>query len=569
MKLPFFVKHNFRVFIFCLPLLFSFLCAISLSSSEDNGKCLDLYFDLDNGELRLREVVFVLSSAPESTFLKGGYRIEMRSQDKKLLFQTYFRDPGIVYYDLLNTTTSELSGGIVSKAQKLFRVRIPYLLEAEDLYIFDPAGDERFRAVLDQTIAQMLRSPHSPQWEVDTLMYNGDPSNRIDIVFLGDGYTIDDTALYTDDVQAFLNFMFGSFSPYDEYSTYFNVYKVKVISEESGSDHPEWDPPVYRNTALGTYYGCEGIDRLICADDESVYAAAQSVPWYDEIGVLVNDPTYGGSGGDYLVTYNGNWGEYVFVHELGHSFAYLADEYLYGDYPGSVPNCNCDSNSVNPGWQSWIDISSPGVGTFLGCSYNNLYRPTYDACMMMSLQTTFCVVCREQTIRSIYELVRGYDEFSPLTDTLTLETSSPQTFELTPLIPNSHFLEISWFVNDELKSSDNPFDFISSVADSFTVKGTVYDSTPMVLDDPLSLLADSKEWQVTVIPGSYICGDPNQDSTVNIVDVVFIINYIFKGGPEPVPLASGDVNLDQEVNVVDVVYLIGYLFKGGPEPCHL
>ena len=179
------------------------------------------------------------------------------------------------------------------------------------------------------------------------------------------------------------------------------------------------------------------------------------------------------------------------------------------------------------------------------------------------------MVCREQTIRSIYELVRGYDGFSPPTETLTLETLSPQAFELTPLIPNSHILGIDWFVNDEFESSDNPFNFMSAVAGSLEVKGTVYDSTHMVLDDPFSLLVDSKAWQVTVIPGSYICGDANEDTLVNLTDIVFMINYLFRGGPEPVPLASGDVNLDQEVNVSDVVYLINYVFKSGPEPCHL
>jgi len=422
---------------------------------------------------------------------------------------------------------------------------------------------------LKQIITQIRKTPLYTEWDVDTLIYNGDPSNRIDLVFLGDGYTVDETALYSNNVQTYSNFMFNSISPYNEYSSYFNVYKIKVISQESGSDHPEWDPPVYRNTALGSYYGCEGIDRLICADDDSVYAAAQSIPWYDEIVVLVNDPTYGGSGGDYFISYNGFWGPYVFMHELGHSFANLADEYLYGDFPGTVSGCNCDPNSVNPGWQSWIDIGSPGVGTFLGCSFNNLYRPTYDHCMMMSLQEIFCVVCHEQTIRSIYELVRAYDDVFPSTDTLSLETLSPQLFEIIPLTPNTHSLKVKWFVNDQLKSSENPFNFTSSSAGSFIVKGIVYDSTEMVLDDPLNLLVDSKEWQVTVIPGDYLCGDANQNDTVNVSDVVFIINYLFKGGPEPVPYASGDVNLDQEVTVSDVIYLINYLFKGGFKPCNL
>jgi hypothetical protein len=534
-----------------------FSCLISgavLYSSENKSSSFDLYFNLDNGELRLKEAVLVPTSTTQSTFLQNGYKIELHSQEGKLLFQTYFRNPGIVYYDLLDTLTLNLSGGAIIKDQKLFKIRIPYLPEIKELDIIDQEGSSIFNTELSLVLSQVRKTSLYPAWEVDTIMYNGEPSNRIDIVFLGDGYTINDIALYASDVQDYVNFMFNSVTPYKEYSTYFNVYKVTVISQESGSDHPEVNPPVYRNTALGTYYGCAGIDRLICADDESVYAAAQSVPWYDEIAVLVNDPTYGGSGGGYLTSYNGYWGPYVYMHELGHSFALLADEYLYGSYPGSVSSCNCDESYSHPGWQSWIDMGSPGVGTYLGCSYNNLYRPTYDACMMRSLQINYCVVCREQTIKSIYERVAGYDSYSPSTDVLNIDTLMVVPFELATLVPNTHSLKLKWFVNNQLKSSDNPFDFSSSTAGYFIIKGTVFDSTAMVLDDPQNLLVDSKEWQVTV--GSFVCGDPNRDNLITVSDVVFLIDYLFKEGSEPYPLASADVNLDQKVTVSDVVYLI-------------
>jgi hypothetical protein len=64
----------------------------------------------------------------------------------------------------------------------------------------------------------------------------------------------------------------------------------------------------------------------------------------------------------------------------------------------------------------------------------------------------------------------------------------------------------------------------------------------------------------------FVCGDTNGDKQINIADVVYIINYIFKYGPAPVPAEVADVNYDGNVNVGDAVYLIGYIFKGGPEP---
>lgn len=65
----------------------------------------------------------------------------------------------------------------------------------------------------------------------------------------------------------------------------------------------------------------------------------------------------------------------------------------------------------------------------------------------------------------------------------------------------------------------------------------------------------------------YTCGDANADDIVNISDAVYIITYIFGGGPEPMPYLAGDVNCDEIVNISDAVYLIAYIFGGGPEPC--
>jgi hypothetical protein len=64
----------------------------------------------------------------------------------------------------------------------------------------------------------------------------------------------------------------------------------------------------------------------------------------------------------------------------------------------------------------------------------------------------------------------------------------------------------------------------------------------------------------------YITGDANGDGLINASDVVYLINYLFIGGPAPNPLGAGDINCDGLVNASDVVYLINYLFIGGPPP---
>jgi hypothetical protein len=62
-------------------------------------------------------------------------------------------------------------------------------------------------------------------------------------------------------------------------------------------------------------------------------------------------------------------------------------------------------------------------------------------------------------------------------------------------------------------------------------------------------------------------GDANADAVISSADVVYLINYLFIGGPEPMPLEAGDPNCDGAVSSADVVYLINYLFIGGPPPC--
>ena len=77
-------------------------------------------------------------------------------------------------------------------------------------------------------------------------------------------------------------------------------------------------------------------------------------------------------------------------------------------------------------------------------------------------------------------------------------------------------------------------------------------------------LSDSARVHINVI--AYVRGDANRDGKVTVADVVYLVSYLFKGGPAPVPLGAGDANHDGKITVADCVYLINYLFKGGPPP---
>ena len=92
----------------------------------------------------------------------------------------------------------------------------------------------------------------------------------------------------------------------------------------------------------------------------------------------------------------------------------------------------------------------------------------------------------------------------------------------------------------------------------FTV--AVFDSQDPIKSDTVSL-------SITITSPPYVCGDANSTGSVNISDAVFLIAYIFSGGPAPNPLISGDADCSGNVNISDAVYLINHIFGGGPAPC--
>ena len=166
---------------------------------------------------------------------------------------------------------------------------------------------------------------------VQELHVSGAPSHKVDLVILGDGYTAAQADKFAADAQRLTDTLF-TYSPFKERAGDFNVWGINPPAVESGVNRPS--NGTFRHSPSGTTYDAFRSERYILAfDNLGMRRILQHVP-YEFIVILGNSETYGGGGiyGLYsTVAADSDWSEYVFVHELGHHFAALADEYYTSD----------------------------------------------------------------------------------------------------------------------------------------------------------------------------------------------------------------------------------------------
>ncbi|MEZ4387089.1 MAG: M64 family metallopeptidase [Candidatus Krumholzibacteriia bacterium] len=227
---------------------------------------------------------------------------------------------------------------------------------------------EIFRVRLDPDAVTIRREPLDADVTVVVGHEGGDPHRCVDVVILGEGYTRDDADRFAADVRHFTGVMLGH-EPYRSLADRFNIRGVLKVSQDRGCDEPTRG--VFARTPLGCTFNSLGSERyLLTEDNRAVRDLAAHVP-YDALYVMVNTDRYGG-GGIYnafnTFTSANQWSDYVFLHEFGHHFAGLADEYYtsqiaYGDfYPRDheprEPNI---TRLADPARCKWGDLVTPGT----------------------------------------------------------------------------------------------------------------------------------------------------------------------------------------------------------------
>ena len=284
---------------------------------------------------------------------------------------------------------------------------------------------ELYETVIDPS-SYFIRKENPIKVATTKIYDGGDPHTSVDLAFIAEGYTANEMGKFRDDVKKMADYLFAE-APFSDYKNKFNIWAVETISQESGTDIPGEN--IYVNTALNSSFYTFDLARYLTTQDiKAVNDFAAAVP-HDNIIVLINSNRYGGGGvyNYYSGTTTGNQlSPKVFIHEFGHGFAGLADEYYSSSvtydefYPLNVepwePNITTRVNFESK-WKKMItsDIPQPTpseekfnnvTGLFEGGGYSakGIYRSEMDCRMKSNGSKGYCAVCRT----AVKEMIEFY-----------------------------------------------------------------------------------------------------------------------------------------------------------------
>jgi hypothetical protein len=267
-------------------------------------------------------------------------------------------------------TTKPALEGVKRVFQRSVRVPWPKrpVVAAVDVRDRENRFHQLFSRLIDPADYHIIRETvNAGDWVYEALK-SADPQGAVDLAFVAEGYTAGDRDKFKVDVDRAMGWLY-SYEPYRHLKGAFNVYGVLRPSPEGAMDEPRQG--AYRKTVLNASFNAFDTDRYMLTEEgHRLREIAGQVP-YDAIVVLVNSKRYGGGGiyNDYCITTVDNpRSKAVFIHEFGHSFAGLADEYYESDvayndfYPKGVEPLEPNITALlDPAHLKWADLVSPGV----------------------------------------------------------------------------------------------------------------------------------------------------------------------------------------------------------------
>ena len=238
----------------------------------------------------------------------------------------YSRGFASIYGEWETTPEAKKGWGVYHES-----VRFPWPRSDAKLIMMKRNKDYKFEKIWEYNI--QLEHWRTNQAEAGTYLktkdihISGDPKNKVDIVVLSEGYTANEMDKFNNDAQNFADALLST-EPFASRKNDINIRLVEVPSPQSGLAHPHQD--IYRRSALSVSYGAFDSERYALGfDNKTIRNAAANVP-YEYTAIVMNDSIYGGGGiyNLYITAAADNaFKDYLYVHEFGHHFADLADEY--------------------------------------------------------------------------------------------------------------------------------------------------------------------------------------------------------------------------------------------------
>lgn len=283
------------------------------------------------------------------------------------------------------------------------------------------------------------------------IVENGPAQNRVDVVLMGDGFTLDEQNRF-DDMAKTVPKTFAKNEVLGEYASYFNFLRLNLASKDGDID------------AYGREYET-ALDSAIMGNNApwlrtnpgKVRDMLGELPAHDgQALVLVKAQGFHGTGGGGIGIIAGREDQTI-VHEFGHSFGGLGDEYSTFTFErgevGRSPNVSPTDDPDQVPWKHWLAANAPGVGIYRGGAgrLKGAWKPVADGCLMES-GNRFCRVCREAVVLRIHDFVDPIDACEPPAHTkATAQAVRPDRdgrfrFTVEILEPKSHGLEVTWFV---------------------------------------------------------------------------------------------------------------------------
>ncbi len=281
---------------------------------------------------------------------------------------------------------------------------------------------EKYRYDINPDDVCLIKHDNRHKYPVYEVLKGGDANRKVDIVIVPDGYTAAQMSQFKKDCEKFKNEFF-KYEPYTSHKDDFNIHAVLAPSQESGVDEP--CKGIWKNTIVSCSYWSLGSERyLMTTDNKTLRDVAANAP-YDQIYILVNSTKYGGGGifNWYCTGVNSNkMAGKIIVHEFGHGFAGLGDEYVGGSEYNDFYNLKLEPADPNvttlvdfdSKWKDMVEQGTPvptpatseyndKVGVYEGAGYlrKGLYRPMQDCLMNHFGCDAFCPVCQRAIVKMI------------------------------------------------------------------------------------------------------------------------------------------------------------------------